>query len=190
MKVRLIAMGLIALGAIALGIITDAQSSSLPLKTPPLQVAQSRAPRLISAYATNDTVWVRHSRYYFSIELPPTVLNPVQKIQLQQRTGIRQISLRPEESIAFLGTSRRKGEVVDIANIEWNRDQAQIELILAEPVQASKIVTVGLRPVRNPRYSGEYSFGVTVFANPEAEEGLYLGPGRLHFYARDFDFRW
>lgn len=157
---------------------------------PSAMIAQSRAPRLLGAHTTADGVALRYARYSFTIELPPTALNPVQKIQLQQRTGTEQIEFRLAESSAFLGTSRRRGEALGLTEVVADPETAKLTLTLARAVQPGETVTVQVRPERNPRYGGEYGFGVTVFPTLDATEGLYLGPGRLRFYERDWDFPW
>jgi len=42
--------------------------------------------------------------------------------------------------------------------------------------------SIGLRPVRNLRFSGVYLFGVTAYPVGEKSHGQFLGFGRLHFY--------
>jgi hypothetical protein len=50
------------------------------------------------------------------------------------------------------------------------------------PVPPGKIITIGLRPTRNPLYDGVYLFRVTAFPPGEKATGQFLGFGRLQFY--------
>ena len=144
-----------------------------------------KAPRLLDAftYSTSAKVW--GAKYYFIIELPEAAGEPLQKVVIQQRIGFETIRFRLEATSAFLGTPNQKGNNLSIKAVENNPSTKEITVIFDPPIAPGSIFTVALKPRRNPSFGGIYLLGVTVFPAGDRSYGLYLGPGRFHFYEPD-----
>ena len=136
---------------------------------------------LVDAHATFKGVRVRAARYYFDLELPEDIGEPLQKVVIQQRTGGDEVKFRPEKTKVYLGDHRDKGEAIEaIAFVDEETEAITVEL--EQPIPPGSRVTIGIKPKRNPDFAGVYLFGVTAFPQGEKARGMYLGPGRLHFY--------
>jgi hypothetical protein len=150
----------------------------------------TKAPRLLGASATSNSVQARGAKYYFNIQLPQDAGTNLQQIAIAQRQGQETIDFRLEETVAYRGTNRDKQVPIAIANIKQNEEIREITIILEKPVSPGTTFTVALKPRKNPFYDGVYLFGVTAFPQGNNPQSLYLGVGRLHFYrANDGFFR-
>ncbi len=113
----------------------------------------------------------------------PPAARPLAAIQLEQRTGGDAIRLRLDATRVWVNE-----EEVAIASHSGNGHDEPLRLMFADPIPPDSTITVQLRPHYNPRWGGEYSYGVTVIM---AENfNLYLGPARLRFYERDRRIWW
>jgi hypothetical protein len=145
----------------------------------------NKSPRLIDAITTFKSVRVWYPTYYFTIELPPDIEEPLQKITVQQRQGYESIDFHVEETVAFAGTPNNRGESFTIKSTKFAPDTNTISVIFEPPIPPGTLLTLGLKPWRNPEFDGIYLFGVTAFPSGEKTQGLYLGVGRLQFYRGD-----
>ncbi|NEO26399.1 MAG: DUF2808 domain-containing protein [Kamptonema sp. SIO4C4] len=141
-------------------------------------------PSLDSLQTTNSDAYSRYAKYYLTLTHPDTAEIPLQRVTIQQRGGTEWINLQEEETTAFVGTRRNQGEIIPIAEVHQNRDNQTLEVIFARPISPGTTVSIKLHPLHNPRWSGAYTFGITVFPAGEQAQGLYLGSRRLHFYER------
>lgn len=143
--------------------------------------AFAQPPSLVAATTTDkDTdAWV--VKYYFTIELPATASEPLQRVTFSQTEGTERIRFHQKETFAFEGTQDHRGPKLALQSTN-NRQPQSISVTFDPPVPPGKTVTIGLLPVRNPRYDGVYLFGVTAFPAGEQAAGQFLGFGRLHFY--------
>jgi len=85
-----------------------------------------------------------------------------------------------KDSRAFVGTRNRKGAHLTLGKVTQERKTRTV-YVTFDPVTPGKMVTIGLRPVQNPRFSGVYLFGVRV-SSGEKSHGQFVGFGRLRFY--------
>ena len=173
-----------------------ANSPSSPVQTPPVPASGSlqtynrnatfqQSPRFLDVAATDDTVGVTGSAYYFTIALPPEAGGSLQKIVIQQREG--QNSIRYKEDVrAFLGTAQQPSEDLTLRSLAIDPTENTITIEFDSPIPPGETFTVKLRPVRNPQYDGVYAFGVTAFPAGDPSRGLYLGSKRLDFHPNDF----
>ncbi len=153
-------------------------------------VTFAKPPTLIDAITTFRTVRVRFAKYYFTLLLPQTADEPLQKVQINLRQGADKIDYRLDQTIAAVGTARNRTESIAIAETQWDAETETITITLAEPVSPGTTFTIGLKPKRNPDFGGTYLFGVTAFPAGEKSQGIYLGAARLQFDEssdRDFD---
>ncbi len=151
-------------------------------------VSFEKPPNLISATTTYNATYVWGATYYFTLELPTNAGEPLRRVTINQRQGVDDIRFDLEDTRAFEGTPRNKGEKLTLKEVTKDADTQTISVTFDPPIQPGKTFTIGLRPVRNPWSSGAYIFGVTAFPVGEKPYGLYLGVGRLQFYDNDRDF--
>jgi hypothetical protein len=151
-------------------------------------VAFEKSPRLVDLITTYNGVRVWGAKYYFTLELPDRAGEPLQKVAIAQREGVDDIKFYTEETFAFIGTPEERGKALNISAI--SKEQKNQELIISfdPPITPGTVFTIGLKPKRNPDFSGVYLFGVTAFPLGDKPYPLYLGAGRLHFYDGDSKF--
>ena len=139
-------------------------------------------PDLIDATTTFKGVNAWGATYYFTINIPQKAGEPLQRIVINQRQGADNIRYDLEDTRAFEGTRSNRGAQVALKEVTRDRKTRTIVVNFDPPISPGRVVTIGLRPVRNPRVSGVYLFGVTAFPVGEKSHGQFLGYGRLHFY--------
>ncbi len=141
-----------------------------------------KSPSLLNATTTFSSVRAWSATYYFTIKLPQEAGNSLSKIAIAQREAPDEISFYLDRTVAFQGTHRRKGESLNIESVTQDEETGTISVTFVPPVPAGTTLTVGLKPKRNPDYSGIYLFGVTAVPAGENPYSLYLGVGRLTFF--------
>lgn len=140
-------------------------------------------PRLVAATTTFKEVNVWGATYYFTISLPDNAGEPLQRVTITQNEGTQDIRFDLEDSRAFEGTRSNRGLRLGLGGVTKERKTKTVSVTFDPPVTPGKTVTIGLRPVYNPMFSGVYLFGVTAFPPGEKSHGQFLGFGRLHFYS-------
>jgi hypothetical protein len=143
-----------------------------------------RPPSLEYAATTRRLVFVRGATYYFTLNLPENAGEPLGRVVINQRDGAsnaRQIEFEAEDSFAFVGTRRDRGAEVNISTANYDSDNQSVSLTFDPPVPPGTMVTIGLRPERNPQMDGAYLFGVTAFPAGESAQGQFLGYRRIDF---------
>lgn len=143
-------------------------------------------PDLVEATTTFNRANVWGATYYFTINVPENAGEPLQRVTITQREGVDNIRFDLEDSRAFVGTRSNKGARLPLGSVARDREKRSVSVIFDPPVTPGQIVTIGLRPVQNPRSSGVYLFGVTAFPVGEKSHGQFLSFGRLHFYGDGF----
>ena len=154
-------------------------------------VAFANPPTLLDAITTFKAARAWGAKYYFTLLLPETADEPLQKVTINLRRGADTINYRLDKTIAAVGTARDKNDEIAIARTDFNADTETVTVIFAEPIPAGTTFTVGLKPKRNPDYGGTYLFGITAFPAGAKSQGIYLGAARLQFDDPDdgnFDF--
>lgn len=145
----------------------------------------AQPPDLVNARTTLSNVNEWGATYYFTINVPPNAGEPLQRVTMTQQSGGYDIRFDLKDSRAFLGKSRRKGERLRLGNVTQEERGETVSVTFDPPVTPGKTLTIGLRPVENPRYSGIYIFGVTAFPVGEKSHGQFIGFGRLNFYSNN-----
>lgn len=154
------------------------------VRYPDGRLAFESAVLLTDTYATFNGVRDRLAKYYFDLELPNDVGEPLGKVVVKQRAGGDEIKFKPDKTKVYLGTHNDKQGELSSTTL-YNEETGEITVEFDRPIPPGSILTIGLRPKRNPDYAGVYLFGVTAFPPGEQSLGLYLGAGRLHFYQGD-----
>ena len=139
-------------------------------------------PRLVSARTTFNQVGMWSSTYYFTISMPDNAGEPLYRVAIALRDKFDFPKFYLEETTAFEGTWRRRGQPFALTNLTRDKETQTLSITFDPPVPPGTTLTIGLHPVRNPRYPGVYLFGVTAFPPGEKSHGQFLGFGRLHFY--------
>jgi len=139
-------------------------------------------PELLTVTTTFKEVNVWGATYYFTFNVPENAGEPLQRVTITQKEGTEDIQFDLKDSRAFIGTARDKGRQLTLGSVTRERKTSTISVTFDPPVLPGKTVTVGLRPERNPRFSGVYLFGITAFPAGEKAHGQFLGFGRLQFY--------
>ncbi|MDJ0617916.1 MAG: DUF2808 domain-containing protein [Calothrix sp. MO_192.B10] len=144
-------------------------------------------PRLVKVTTTFNNAQIVGATYYFTISLPENAGEPLQRVTINQHQGIYNIDFRLKKSIAFVGTTSRRGEKIPLKEVTRDKKSRTISITFDPPVSPGKTITIGLKPERNPITGGVYLFGVTAFPVGEKSHGQFMGFGRLHFYSNDGD---
>lgn len=151
------------------------------------RVAFERSPRLLEAWATFKRVRVRHVEYYFTVAVPADAGEPLKTVTIAQKPNLETIEFLLEDTLAYIGPSRRRGELVEIESVtQAEGEGGEIAVTLARPLEPGMAVTVGIVARRNPRFSGIYLFRVGALPRGERPLELSLGNGRLTFFDNNF----
>ena len=149
------------------------------------RVAFERSPRLLEAWATFKRIRVRHVEYYFTVAVPADAGEPLQTVTIAQQPNLETIEFLLEDTLAYTGPSRRRGELLEIATVT-QAEGGEIAVTMARPLEPGTTFTVGVVARRNPRYGGVYLFRVGALPRGERPIELTLGKGRLTFFDDNF----
>ena len=182
---RVATIGTILAVAVGIGGFTAQMTQAVQLADGTVYFVQP--PRLVAATTTFKEVNVWGATYYFTISLPENAGEPLQKVTITQNEGTQDIRFDLEDSRAFEGTRGNRGLRLGLGGVTRERKTKTVSVTFNPPVTPGKTVTIGLRPVYNPMFSGVYLFGVTAFPPGEKSHGQFLGFGRFNFYSSDSD---
>ena len=155
------------------------------------QVYFERPPLLNNATTTRNTASVSNPTYYFTLTVPENAGESLGQVSIAQNAGdsfMRSVEYDTEETRAFWGTPRDRGEALTLADTSFDPETHTVTVAFDPPVPPGSIVTIGLEADRNPRQGGVYLFGVTAYPNGESPYGQFLGYGRLQIYERSDNF--
>ena len=155
---------------------------TLAIQTKDGTVYFAQPPRLVKAVTTRSETYVWSATYYFTLSLLPDAGVPLERVTITKTEGPGNIRYNPKKIFAFEGTHHNKGQQLAVEEVAVDRETNTVSVTFDPPVPPGKTFTIGLRPVRTPKYSGIYLFGVTAFPVGEKSSGNFLGYGRLHFY--------
>jgi hypothetical protein len=145
--------------------------------------AFAQPPRLVSATTpyTDTNTW--GATYYFTIEVPATATEPLEKVTFTQTKGVDEIEFNQKDTVAWEGTSKKQGSKLLVKATTSKNQQQTLTVTFDQPVAPGKTVTIGLRPYKNPMSDGVYLFGVKAFPTGQQTAGQFLGFGRFQFYS-------
>jgi hypothetical protein len=164
-------------------------STSLAGELPDGRTFFETSPRLINLTTTLSGVRQWGAKYYLTIYLPEDAVEPLGKLTLIQTSGAENIKFNLSETFAFLGTKDERGEEINVTAelINTDRENQTIALIFPNYIPLGTTFTIGLKPIRNPEYGGNYSFRVKAFPQGEKPSPLDLGVRALYFREPDGD---
>ncbi|MEH2359320.1 DUF2808 domain-containing protein [Nostoc sp.] len=140
-------------------------------------------PKLVKATTTYKDVNVWGGTYYFTINVPENAGESLQKVTIAQKEGAENIDYNLNDTRAFVGTSDHKETQLPLGPVTNERKTRTISVNFDPPVTPGQTITIALRPVSNPSFSGVYLLGVTAFPVGEKSHGQFLGFGRFQFYS-------
>ncbi|MBR8839258.1 MAG: DUF2808 domain-containing protein [Stigonema ocellatum SAG 48.90 = DSM 106950] len=140
-------------------------------------------PRLVEAVTTYNDIYVTGATYYFTIDIPETAGEPLQRITINQHEGVDYVHYNLKDTYAFVGDRSHKGQKLVLKDATSDRKTRTVSLTFAAPVPPGRTITIGLKPEQNPSVQGVYLLGVTAFPAGEKAYGQFLGYGRLQFYS-------
>jgi len=155
-------------------------------------------PKLVKATTTYKDVNVWGGTYYLTISVPENAGESLQKVTIAQREGVENIRYDLNDTRAFVRTSDalrqaqgktsgglplRKESRLTLGPVTAERKTRTVTVNFEPPVTPGQTVTIALRPVKNPSFSGVYLLGVTAFPVGEKSHGQFLGFGRFQFYS-------
>lgn len=140
-------------------------------------------PTLVKATTTYKDVNFWGGTYYFTINLPENAGESLQKVTIAQREGTENIRYHLNDTRAFVGERERKESRLTLGAVTNERETRTVTVNFEPPVTPGQTVTIALRPVSNPSFSGVYLLGVTAFPVGEKSHGQFLGFGRFQFYS-------
>ena len=172
--------------ALILGLLLPSSLLALPAAAVQLrgQTFFDYSPRLLKATTSVMTTRTWGATYYFTLNVPQNAGEPLQAIKIVPRRNADTVEFQPSESLAFACTRYARGPALSLASIGGFEpsDTEEMTVVFDPPVQPGSIVTVALKPRRNPDLGGVYLFGVTAFPLGESSSGQFLGYGRFTFY--------
>jgi Protein of unknown function (DUF2808) len=150
-----------------------------------------RPPSLVSAATTENRVSDSTASYFFTLTIPEDAGEPLGRVEIAQRDGSirsRLIQFEAENSRAFIGTRRDRGEEITLGETRYDRQTQTLSIAFDPPVLPNTTITLELEPERNPRRDGIYLLGVTAYPAGAESYGQFLGYGRLQFDGSDTPF--
>lgn len=192
MKTRYLAMGV----ALSIGTVSAiAPTLALPHTAQAIELADGttafvRPPQFLNAYTTHDSVMRRNATYFFTLDLPADADASLQRVVIAPQNLTRYLQpYRLEKTVAFEGTPGDVQRELSVGDVSMDEDTRAVTVELDPPVTPGNVVTIGLRPRRNPRLDGIYVFRVTAVPEGEQPQSHIAGHGRLNFIDNDRDQR-
>ena len=149
-------------------------------------VAFTSPPRLADFRASQNLTAARNATYYFTITLPAEAEEPLETLEITLVAGNPQrLRYHLGETAAFAGTYTERGEAIPVETTTYDPEQQKLTVTLAQPAAPGQDITVALRPVQNPPWSGVYLFELEAIPVGEFTRSQRVGTARLHIYSRD-----
>ena len=165
--------------SVALMGMSPLMASGLAQEQHPLTVAQ--VPDLVRMYSQTRQLGSFGDRYKLFLRLPSTLQRNIQRIEIEQQTGVQQIQFLLPRTQAQLEQGRQETPL-PLRTITQAQDNGTISIPFASPVAwsgAEEQLLIILYPRKNPSFGGDYQFKVTAVTD---QERLFLGFGRLQLY--------
>ncbi|QUS59744.1 DUF2808 domain-containing protein [Synechocystis sp. PCC 7339] len=142
----------------------------------------SSPPQLMDSATTFNAVSIPAAKYYFTISLPEQAGEPLDRVVFQQQPNPDPINFYPDQSFAFLGDRHHRGTQVALESVDWDRSTGKITVTFTQAIPPGEIVTIGLKPWKNPDVPGVYQFRVFALPPGENSQAMDLGVARFQFY--------
>ncbi|MEH1970619.1 DUF2808 domain-containing protein [Nostoc sp.] len=173
--------------AIGIGVVAVPVTQAVQLRDGTVYFVQP--PKLVDATTTYKDANAWGATYYFTINVPENAGESLQRVTITQKEGAENIRYDLNDTRAFVGTRDaygglrlRKETQLKLGPVTNERETRTVTVNFDPPVTPGQTVTIALRPVKNPSFSGVYLLGVTAFPVGEKSHGQFLGFGRFQFY--------
>ena len=153
---------------------------TLPPIDPGPKITFNRPPRLINTSTTNRDARSLGATYFFTIEIPESAAQPLQKVEFVLKQGVQYPRFKATSVKAFEGTKRKKRTQLPLNIVVSDPSIRTLTVSFDQPVPAGRTITMAVRPVRNPSV-GTYLFEVRGTPAGSTVQSQYLGIGRLDF---------
>lgn len=145
-------------------------------------------PQFVEAVTTEASVMRRNATYFFTLDLPANADAPLQAVVIEPQNLTRQLQpYRLDKTTAFAEIPGDDQQVLGLGDISVNDETKAVTVEFDPPVAPGRLVTIGLRPQRNPRFDGVYVFRVTAVPEGDRPQSHIAGHGRLYFIDNDRD---
>ncbi|MBX2866098.1 MAG: DUF2808 domain-containing protein [Leptolyngbyaceae cyanobacterium MAG.088] len=145
-----------------------------------------KPPQFLDAFTTNDYVMRRRATYFFTLDLPADADAALQSVVIAPQNLTRYLApYRLEQTTAFTGPPREPEAELTIDNVSIDENTQAVTIDFDPPVNPGNLVTIGLRPQRNPRLDGIYVFRITTIPVGDQPQAHIAGHGRLNFIDND-----
>ncbi|ESA38333.1 hypothetical protein N836_33430 [Leptolyngbya sp. Heron Island J] len=145
-------------------------------------------PQFLNASTTNDSVMRRNATYFFTLDLPANADAPLQSVVIEPQNLTRYLQpYQLDRTIAFAETPGDEQSELSLGDVSIDENTKAVTVEFEPPVEPGRLVTIGLRPQRNPRLDGTYVFRVTAIPEGDQPQAHIAGHGRLYFIDNDRD---
>ncbi|AIE74525.1 MULTISPECIES: DUF2808 domain-containing protein [unclassified Synechocystis] len=183
-------LGKIAGLAIASGVALMAFSGDFAMETVVVEAGElrggvrffSRPPQLVDSITTFNAVSIPAAKYYFTIALPEQAGEPLDRVVFQQQPNPDPINFYPEQTFAFFGDRHNRGQEIALESVNWDKTAGKITVTFAQAIAPGTIITIGLKPWKNPDVPGVYQFRVFALPPGTNSQAMDLGVARFQFY--------
>jgi hypothetical protein len=165
-----------------LGVVSDRVAQAVQLSDG--KVYFTRPPEFIEAITYYKNTGALSATYYFTLRVPADAGEPLRRVTLAQTEGVDAIRFILNQTTAYEGKNDKS--LFTLGEVTEDRKQRTVSITFDPPIPPGKLITIAMRPIRNPLTSGVYMFGVTAYPPGEKVHGQFLGYGRLHFYNNGF----
>jgi hypothetical protein len=185
MKVYWRVLGMATLLLVGGGTIATYHSNAVTLKDGTTYFLNP--PQLVSSATSQTGTYIWGATYYFTLRLPSNAGESLQRLLIEQETGIGQPEFNARYTEVFEGDRNNLGARVPLKQATIKPGSQSLSLIFAQPVPPGKMITVRLYPVRNPNAAGSYLYGITAFPVGEKPFGQFIGFGHIRIYDANLD---
>ncbi len=140
----------------------------------------TQPPSLVKAITTFRNPGVP-ATYYFTLDLPATAGEPLQRVTFKQQQGSEDIGFNLKHSEAEAEAPSQPRQKLNLGEVTSDPKSHTVSVTFDPPVSPGRTIIIGLHPVGNPLFGGVYLFGVIAFPVGEKVHGQFLGYGRLQF---------
>ncbi|MGD1951538.1 MAG: DUF2808 domain-containing protein [Leptolyngbyaceae cyanobacterium] len=167
--------------------------AAIALAAPAIELADGttafvRPPQFLNAFTTNDSVMRRNATYFFTLDLPADADATLQSVVIEPQNLTRYLQpYRLDQTVAFEEMPGNEQSELGLGNILIDENTKAVTVEFDPPVAPGRVVTIGLRPRRNPRLDGTYVFRVTAIPEGDQPQSHIAGHGRLYFTDNDRD---
>ena len=145
-------------------------------------------PQFLNAFTTNDSVMRRNATYFFTLDLPANADAPLKSVVIAPQNLTRYLQpYRLDRTVAFAETPGNEQSELSLGDISIDAETKAVTVEFDPPVAPGQLVTIGLRPQRNPRLDGTYVFRITAIPDGDQPQVHIAGHGRLYFIDNDRD---